>query len=67
MNKTPFRADTPARRVALFGMLLALTVALSWLERLIPTDTIVLGAKLGLANLVSCVDFTCSRCPGQSP
>lgn len=52
MNKTPFPADTPARRVALFGMLLALTVALSWLERLIPTDAIVLGAKLGLANLV---------------
>ena len=52
MDKTPFRADTPARRVALFGMLLALTVALAWLERLIPTDTVVLGAKLGLANLV---------------
>lgn len=52
MATTPFRADTPARRVALFGMLLALTVALSWLERLLPTDTIVLGAKLGLANLV---------------
>lgn len=52
MDMTPFRADTPARRVALFGMLLALTVALSWLERLIPTDTVVLGAKLGLANLV---------------
>ena len=52
MNTMPFQADTPARRVALFGMLLALTVALSWLERLLPTDTIVLGAKLGLANLV---------------
>ncbi len=52
MDKTPFPADTPARRVALLGMLLALTVALSWLERLLPTDVVVPGAKLGLANLV---------------
>ncbi len=52
MSRTPFPADTPAKRVALFGMLLALTVALSWLERLLPTDAVVPGAKLGLANLV---------------
>lgn len=52
MTKTPFPADTPARRITLLGMLLALTVALSWVERLIPTDALVPGAKLGLANLV---------------
>ncbi len=52
MTRTPFQADTPARRTALFGMLLALTVALAWIERLLPTDTVIYGAKLGLANLV---------------
>lgn len=46
------QADTPAQRVALFGVLLALTVALSWAERLIPMDAVLPGAKLGLANLV---------------
>lgn len=52
MARTPIQADTPARRAALFGLLLALTVALSWLERLFPVDAVVPGAKLGLANLV---------------
>lgn len=52
MARTPYPADTPARRVALFGVLLALTVALSWAERLIPMDAVLPGAKLGLANLV---------------
>ncbi len=51
MRKTPLRADTPARRAALFGVLLALTVALAWVERLIPVDALVPGARLGLANL----------------
>ncbi len=52
MARTPLQADTPARRVALFGVLLALTVALAWAERLVPVDALVPGAKLGLANLV---------------
>lgn len=52
MARMPLRADTPARRTALFGLLLALTVALSWAERLVPLDAVMPGAKLGLANLV---------------
>ncbi len=52
MDRMPTRADKPARRVALFGVLLALTVALAWAERLIPMDAVLPGAKLGLANLV---------------
>lgn len=52
MAQTRYPADTPTRRVTLFGMLLALTVALAWVERLIPVDTLLPGAKLGLANLV---------------
>lgn len=52
MARTPFPVDTPARRAALFGLLLALTIALGWLERLIPVDAAIYGAKLGLANLV---------------
>lgn len=51
MARTLYPADTPARRAALFGMLLALTVALAWVERMIPVDALVYGAKLGLANL----------------
>lgn len=52
MARTPFQADSATRRAALFGMLLALTVGLAWVERLIPVDALVPGAKLGLANLV---------------
>lgn len=52
MAQTRSPADGPSRRVALFGVLTALTLALSWLERLIPVDAVVYGAKLGLPNLV---------------
>lgn len=52
MGQMPSWGDNSARRVALFGMLLAMTVALAWVERLVPVDAVVYGAKLGLANLV---------------
>ncbi len=41
-----------ARQVALYGLLLALTLILGWVDSLIPLSGLLPGAKLGLANLV---------------
>lgn len=47
--------NSPAGRVALAGMLVALAFALSWMEHLIPLELVipVPGLRLGLANIVS--------------
>ncbi len=44
-----------ARRVALYGMLIALAFVFSYIESLIPIPMPVPGIKLGLANLVNVV------------
>ncbi len=41
-----------ARQVALLGILLALALALAWVERFIPIAPGLYGVKLGLANTV---------------
>ena len=41
-----------AKYAALYGLLIALSFALSWLEHLLPLPVGVPGVKLGLANLV---------------
>jgi heptaprenyl diphosphate synthase len=46
------RQSSPARRVALSGLLFALAMALSFLEGLIPIPGLLPGMKLGLANIV---------------
>lgn len=42
---------TRAKQVALMGLLIALAMALSWVELLVPLSVTVPGVKLGLANL----------------
>lgn len=44
--------SSKAKKVALFGMMVALAFTLSYLESLIPFNFVVPGVKLGLANLV---------------
>ena len=44
--------DTPARKAAYCGMLIALAMIFSYVESLIPLNFGVPGIKLGLANLV---------------
>ena len=44
--------NSKARRVALYGMLTALAVILSYVESLVPVTVGIPGVKLGLANLV---------------
>ena len=46
------RITTAARRAAFLGILLALALALSWVERFIPMPTGLYGVKIGLANTV---------------
>ena len=49
MNKT-----TKAYKIAYMGILFALSIALSFLEGLIPLDAVLIpGAKLGLSNIVT--------------
>ena len=45
------------RHLAFCGLLLALALCLSWVERFIPLDLVVPlpGVKLGLANIVTLV------------
>ncbi len=47
------------QKTALMGLLLALAIALSWLEGLLPSFSSVPGVKLGLSNTVTmyCVCF----------
>ena len=46
---------TKAKRVALYGIMIALAAIMSFIERLIPVSLGIPGAKLGLANLVTIV------------
>lgn len=52
-------ASDKTKRLAMLGVLLALAVALSYLESLIPLPTALPGIKLGLSNTVTmfCVFF----------
>lgn len=47
------RKRNAGRRVALYGMLIALAFVFSYVEAMIPLPVFVPGMKLGLANLVS--------------
>lgn len=49
------RKRNAGRRVALYGMLIALAFVFSYVEAMIPLPVFVPGMKLGLANLVSVV------------
>ena len=44
-----------SKRVARYALLIALAMALSWLESLVPLSMAAPGMKLGLANLVTIV------------
>lgn len=44
--------NNKAKKIALFGMMVALAFTFSYFESLIPLDFVVPGVKLGLANLV---------------
>ena len=48
-----------AKKIATMGLLVALAMALSWVEQLVPLSVTVPGVKLGLANLA--VIFTLYR------
>ena len=47
------KENEKARKVALYGILIALAMVLSFVETLIPIPIPVPGVKLGLANLVT--------------
>ncbi len=48
-----------SKKVAVYGMLVALAFLLSYVETLIPFSFTIPGIKLGLANLVVVVAFYC--------
>lgn len=47
--------DTSAKKVALYGLLIALAFIFSYVEAMIPIPVPIPGIKLGLANLVNVV------------
>ena len=49
------RTNKPAHMASLYGMLIALSFVLSFVESLIPISMGIPGVKLGLANLVTVV------------
>ena len=53
-----------ARRVALYGILIALAMVMSFIESLIPIPFPVPGVKIGLANLVTIVGLYLVGIPG---
>lgn len=53
-----------ARKVALYGILIALAMVMSFIESLIPIPFPVPGVKLGLANLVTIVGLYLVGIPG---
>ena len=53
-----------ARKVALYGILLALAVVMSFVETLVPIPMPVPGVKLGLANLVTMTGLYLVGIPG---
>ncbi len=55
-NKSDFSMrDQKARKVALYGMLIALAFVFSYIESMVPIPVPIPGVKLGLANLVNVV------------
>ncbi len=54
----------PARRVALYGLLIALAMGMSYVEALIPVPIPVPGVKLGLANVVTVAGLYLVGIPG---
>ncbi len=48
-------SNKAAKRVALYGMLIALSMVFSYVEAMIPIPIPIPGVKLGLANLVTIV------------
>lgn len=55
-----------ARRVALYGMLVALAFIFSYVEAMVPVPIPVPGIKLGLANLVTVVGLYTVGIPGAA-
>lgn len=56
--------DNPARKTALYGLLIALAMGMSFVESLIPIPIPVPGVKLGLANLVTVAGLYLVGIPG---
>lgn len=57
--------NNKAKKIALFGMMVALAFAFSYFESLIPLDFVVPGVKLGLANLVVVIALYLMK-PGEA-
>ena len=58
--------EKKAINIALYGLLIALAMVLSFVETLIPIPIPVTGVKLGLANLVTVVGLYLIRSPERS-
>lgn len=56
--------QNPAQKAALYGVLLALAIVLSFIETMIPLPVPVPGIKLGLSNLVTIVGLYVLGIPG---
>lgn len=63
-NKSRLPGRGTAQNAALYGMMIALSLLLSYVETLIPISLGVPGVKLGLANLVSIVGLYIIGIPG---
>ena len=59
--------EKKAITVALYGLLIALAMVLSFVETMIPIPIPVPGIKLGLANLVTVVGLYLIGIPELSP
>lgn len=57
--------NNKAKKIALFGMMVALAFTFSYFESLIPLDFIAPGVKLGLANLVVVIALYLMK-PGEA-
>ena len=53
-----------AQRVAVYGILIALAMVISFIESLIPIPMPIPGVKLGLANLITITGFDLVGIPG---
>ncbi len=51
--------DNAAKRVSLYGLLLALSMVLSYVEAILPVNIGIPGVKLGLPNLVTVTGLYC--------
>ena len=58
------KENRKARQVALYGIMIALAMVMSFIESLIPFPFPVPGMKLGLANLVTIAGFYLIGIPG---